>query len=396
MTYPDSNRLPVNQKLLYKSFKYRISTSKMIHAKFEHTLDLCRELYNAGLQERRDAWALNRVRISYFDQQNQLPALKILRSDLNDVYSQVLINSLQRLDKSFKAFFSRIKKGVQAGFPRFKGKHYFDSFCFPQGGFKLLGTKLYLSKIGTVRLRLSRPLVGQMKTCTIKRECDKWYVIFVCEIVPKPLPMTGSHIGIDVGLENFATLSDGTMIENWKYNTSMQKQLRIAQRRVSRRKKGFHRHRRAVMLLKKIHRHIFNQRADFQHKLSTMMINQHDTICVENLNIFGMSKGILSKQIHDVSWSSFFRKLAYKAESAGRSLVKVAPQFTSQDCSQCGNRLKKDLSLRHHNCLKCGLSLHRDHNAALNILRLGLSLKEPTWNTSSCVSLESPSMPVVV
>ncbi|HEX8265313.1 MAG TPA: transposase, partial [Pyrinomonadaceae bacterium] len=191
-----------------KSYKFKIRRpSKAVVARFEETLNICRELYNAALQERRDAWRLNRVSISYFDQSKQLTEIKTIREDLSAVYSQILEGALKRLDKTFKAFFSRCKKGEKAGFPRFKGQNRFDSFCFRQSGFKLIGDKLTLSKIGSVRIRLSREIEGKIKTCTIKREVDGWFVIFVTETEKELLEKTGKTCGVDVGLENFATLS---------------------------------------------------------------------------------------------------------------------------------------------------------------------------------------------
>ena len=178
---------------------------------------------------------------------------------------------------------------------------------------------------------------------------------------------TGKQIGIDVGIESFATLSDGTRIDNFKYFESTQKKLRVTQRRVARRKKGSNRRRKAVNQLRKIHQKIKNQRADFQHKFSTWLVKEYDLIAIEKLNIGGMSKSILAKQIHDVAWGSFFQKLKYKAENAGKELIEVNPRGTSQTCV-CGNGVRKKLSQRWHDCNVCGLSIHRDHNSALVIL----------------------------
>jgi len=154
-----------------KAFKFKLKVSRNVQSKFEQTLNLCRELYNAGLQERRDAWKLNRISISYQDQQNQLPDIRKSRQDVGQIYSQVLQDALKRLDKTFKSFFSRAKRKEKAGFPRFKGQNRYDSFTFPQanGCFRLDGNNLYLSKIGKVKIRLSRDMTGKVKTCTIKR-----------------------------------------------------------------------------------------------------------------------------------------------------------------------------------------------------------------------------------
>ena len=374
-----------------KAFKFKIKRpSKAIVQKFENTLDLCRELYNAGLQERRDAWKLNRISISYQDQQNQLPEIKAVRDDVRLVYSQVLQSALKRLDKTFKAFFSRVKKGERAGFPRYKGNNRYDSFTFPQanGCFRLDGNNLYLSKIGKVKIHLSQTMIGKVKTCTIKREVSGWFVIFTVETDKEILPKTGKSIGIDAGIENFMTLSNGEQIENFKYFETSQKRLRVAQRSVSRKKKGSQSRKQAVIQLKKIHQRIKNRRNDFAHKVSTRLVKDFDVIAIEDLNIKGLAKGILAKQIHDVAWHSFFQKLEYKAECAGRKLIKVNPNYTSQTCL-CGRREKKTLANRWHHCLECGLSIHRDILSSRIILSLGQSGKELTYLNRESVSLES-------
>lgn len=377
-----------------KAYKFKIKRpSKAVINRFEQTLDLCRGLYNAALQERIGAWKEQRISITRFDQANQLPEIKKTCPEYKEVYSQILGDVLNRLDKTFKSFFSRVKKGEKTGFPRFKGQNRFDSFCFPQKGFSLKNDKLTLSKIGTMRIHLSREIVGTIKTCIIKREVDGWFVVFTVEDEKQPLPKTGQSVGLDVGIENFVTLSDGTQIDNSRFFESAQKKLRVAQRRVSRRKKGGNQRRKAVFQLRKIHAKIQNQRNDFQHQISTRLVKEYDLIAIEDLNVVGLSKGILSKQVHDVAWSGFFSKLKYKAENADKMLNKVRPHFTSQDCSACGERAKKDLSLRVHHCLVCGLRLHRDHNAAKNILKsaLGQSVEELTYAVGQSVSLESLS-----
>ncbi len=185
-----------------KAYKFKLKTSKSVREKLELTLNLCRELYNSGLRERIDAYRINQVSISYQDQQNQLPEIKEIRDDLKDVYSQVLQDALKRLDKTFAAFFGRVKRKEKAGFPRFKGANRYDSFTFPQatGGFRLDGNNLYLSKIGKVKIRLSQAMVGKVKTLTIKREVSGWFAIFTVETTKEILPKTGKQIGIDAGV----------------------------------------------------------------------------------------------------------------------------------------------------------------------------------------------------
>lgn len=355
-----------------KGFKFKIKRPrKSIVAKFEQHLDLCRELYNAGLQERIGAWQECSISISYQDQQNVLPEIKTVREDLNGVYSQVLQDVLKRLDKTFKAFFSRVKKGERrVGFPRFKGKNRYDSFTFPQanGCFRLEGNSLFLSKIGKVKIHLSQNILGKVKTCTIKREVSGWFVIFTVETEKELLPKTGLSIGIDAGIETFMTLSNGEKIENFKYFENSQKELRKKQRNVARKKKGSKSRKDAVIQLCKTHEKIKNKRHDFAHKLSTRMVKDFDLIAIEDLNIKGMSRGNFAKQIHDVAWNSFFQKLEYKAECAGKKLIKVNPNGTSQTCI-CGAKVNKTLAQRWHHCLECGYSNHRDIVSAKVILK---------------------------
>ncbi|MGI8642018.1 MAG: RNA-guided endonuclease InsQ/TnpB family protein [Pyrinomonadaceae bacterium] len=389
-------------KAIIKSFKFSIKPSKAQTAKLENTLNLCRNIYNAALQERRNAWELNRINITRFDQDKQLPFIKQTNPEYKDVHSQVLQDVLKRLDKSFQGFYRRVTRKQKAGYPRFKGKNRFDSFCYAQSGFNLLGNKLALSKIGTLKIKLSRNIVGKVKTCQIKRECGKWFVIFTVETcVEEGLPKTGESVGLDMGISAFCTLSDGSAIDNFKYYESTNKKLRVAQRSVSRKKKGSGCRKKAVLKLRQIHNRIKNQRTDFQHKVSTHLVKQFDLIAIEKLVILGMSRGIFGKQILDASWASFFQMLRYKAENADKKLVEINPNYTSQDCSRCGNRVKKDLSQRVHHCLHCGLVLDRDTNAAKNILRLGqetemfplpkeVSRKDIKWAVAPCLSLESP------
>jgi putative transposase len=358
------------------TFKYRLYPNRQQREKLQATLDVCRELYNAGLQERRDAWSSHRKGIGYLAQANQLADIKTVRDDLAAVHSQVLQDVLRRLDKTFHSFFLRVKRHQKTGFPRFRSKNRYDSFTYPQTGFKLNG-RLSLSKIGDIKIKLHRPVKGEIKTLTIKRENGFWYACFSCVVEPEVLPTNDQAVGIDVGLNSFAVLSDGTEIANPRLYKQMQKRLRRAQRRVTRRKKFSKRWKKAVRLLAKMHRKVFHQRHDFQHQLSRDIVNHYGVIVVEDLNVQGLSRGRLSKSVHDAAWAAFLAKLAYKAESAGRQLVAVDARGTSQRCP-CGQANRKRLSNREHVCIRCGLLTTRDHAAAMEILRLGRSLQSLT------------------
>lgn len=378
-------------KVIRKSFKFRIYPTKSQVKTLEVQLSEARFLYNAALQERRDAWKLNKVSISYFDQSNQL---KEIRNDGNLEFANFSASQdiLRRVDKAFKAFFNRIKKNQKAGFPRFKGKNRFNSFTFPKynNGCKIKENgKLYLQGIGDIKLKLHREVTGKIKTITVKKECEKWYVFFSVESVAEILPDNQFFVGIDVGLNAFATLSNGEQISNPRWFQTSQKKIRVANRSIARKQKGSSQRRKAVTRLKKIYAHIYNQRQDFQHKISRQIINNYGLIAVEDLNIKGLAKGMLGKQVLDASWGSFLSKLSYKAESAGRRFIKVNPNGTSQNCSVCGKNVQKPLKVRLHSCSNCGVVLDRDVNAAQNILTLGLSVLDVTYAVGQSVSNKS-------
>jgi putative transposase len=226
-------------------------------------------------------------------------------------------------------------------------------------------------------VRWSRSLEGRPKTVTIAREADGYYVCFSCAEVPThPLPSTGQETGIDLGLESFATLSDGTMIHNPRCYRKAERALKTAQRRVSRRKKGSNRRRKAVKLLAKAHLKVKRQRQDFRHKTALALVQTNDTIHHEDLQAANMVRNHhLAKSISDAGWSAFLAILSAKAACAGRQAVAVPPAYTSPACSGCGVIVAKGLFIRWHRCPDCGTSLHRDHNAARNIERAGRALR---------------------
>lgn len=352
---------------MIKVFRYRIYPSKAQVEKLSFQLAVCCELYNAALQERRDAWKIQRKRITWFDQNYQLKEVRRLRPDVATVNAQALENALKRVDLAFKSFFRRVAQGTKAGYPRFRSARRYDSITFRQMGDALIGNTLRVSKIGNVQVKAHRPLVGSVKTLTIKREAGRWFALFTVESESAPLPFSANTIGIDVGLNHFATLSNGATIQNPRWFRVAQAKLRCLQRRVTRRKKGSNRRRKAVLLLQRFHNHIRDQRRDFHHKESRKIINQNGLIAVEDLNVKGLASGILAKSVHDAGWSNFLFYLAYKAESAGRVFVKVDPRGTSQTCT-CGAEVRKTLAQRWHLCLNCGLSADRDHVSAQVIL----------------------------
>ena len=352
-----------------KAFRFKIKKpSKAVVEVFETTLDLCRELYNAALQERVGAWKEKHLAINRFDQDKQLPQIKKLRPEFKEIHSQILQDILKRLDKTFKSFYARIKRGEKPGFPRFKAGSRFNSFTFPQSGFSLQNDKLTLSKIGIMKIRLSRNILGKIKTCTIKREVDGWYVIFAVETEKMFLPKTNQNIGIDVGLENFATFSNGIQIGNPRFLRNSEKNLKKTQRSVCRKKKGSNRRIRTVKLLQKKYLKIRRQRQDFLHKTANQIVQKFDDIAIEDLKIGNMVKNPrLGKSITDACWGYFVQFLEYKAEDAGKRVWKVNPSGTSQICI-CGEKVEKTLRVRHHKCVQCGYENHRDIVSAQIIL----------------------------
>lgn len=352
------------------TYKYRLYPTKSQALFLEGELREACSLYNAALEERIGAWKTCRKSINYYDQANQL---KAMRADgcLTLASTSCSQNVLRNLDKAFKAFFLRVNRGTTPGFPRFKSFRRFNSLTFPQygNGCKLLDTgRIRIRGAGHVKIKLHRPIEGIIKTFTITREAGRWYGCFSLVRDAAPLPSSDAKIGIDVGLTHFATLSDSTGIETPGYYRRAQAKLRVAQRRLSRRtSKHGKRRRKAVLLLQKAHATIAHQRSTFHHKLSRDLVNRYGLIAVENLNIKGLAGGMLAKSVHDAGWSQFLTFLTYKAEDAGRELVKVDPRGTSQICT-CGASVPKRLKDRWHLCHVCGLSLPRDHVSAQVIL----------------------------
>lgn len=337
-------------------------------------LNECRWLYNELLEQRKLAHEDLGISLSKYQQSMLLPLLKEGRPALEQVHSQVMQNVVDRLDKAFQAFFRRCKLGEEPGFPRFRGMHRYNSFCYPQSGFFLIGKDLKLSKIGNIRVKMHRPIEGEIKTCTLRRNASgNWDVSFSCEVNVDPLAPKQEAIGIDVGLEHFATFSNGQEIVNPRFFKYGEKTLAKAQKKLSLLKKGTPKRRKQGKVVAKVHERISNQRKDFCHKESKKIIDQYQYICIEDLNIKKMVEGSrLAKSITDASWNQFRQFLTYKAVEAGRKLEMVNPAYTSQDCSQCKHREEKKLSERMHCCSRCGYTATRDLNAAQNILALGL------------------------
>jgi len=357
-----------------KTFQFRLHPTKAQAKLLQAQLDECRWLYNELLSQRKIAYEELDTSLSKYQQLMFLPLLKEERPSLKMVHSQVLQNVVERLDKSFQAFFRRCKAKEKPGFPRFRGMHRYDSVCYPQSGFLLLGKEISLSKVGRIRIKMHRSIEGEIKTCTIKKTASgAWDVTLSCEVKTVPLEPKTEAIAVDVGIESFATLSNGNKIANPRFFKKGEKALAKAQRKLNKLQKGTKERRKTGKAVAKIHERIKNQRKDFCHKQSRKIVDQYQYICIEDLNIKNMIKGShFAKNIVDVSWNQFRQFLTYKAAEAGRKLGLVNPAYTSQICSQCGHLEPKKLAEREHKCSQCGYTAHRDFNAAQNILALGL------------------------
>lgn len=360
---------------MLKAFKYRIYPTNVQAQAIDQTIRLCQQLYNAALEHRRYSYKHGGISVNYHDQANELREIKKELPEYKTVYSQVSQDALKRLDKAYQNFFRRVKQGETPGFPRFQSYKRYNSFTYPQSGFSLSGSHLQLSKIGSVKVKLHRAIMGKMKTCTIVRKNDRYYVCFSAEVEEQVVPLTYQDIGIDMGIKEFCITSDGELMTNPKYYRLTEAKLRKQQQSVSRKKKGSERRKKAIGVLARTHEHIFNQRRDNAFKVANNLLQKYDTICREDLQIANMVKNHkLAKSISDAGWGLFFNILEAKAKQVpGKRVIAVDPKFTSQMCSRCKQIVKKSLAVRVHRC-ECGLVIDRDVNAAINILNRGLAL----------------------
>lgn len=342
------------------------------------TLRECRVLYNTLLAERRDAYTQTGKSPSLYAQQGRFPDLKEMNPALREVHSQVLQNVAVRIDLAFKAFFRRVKAQEKPGYPRFRRANRYDSFTYPQSGFRVESGRVFLSKIGHVKAVIHRPLEGTIKTATVRKSATgKWFVCFSCEVETEPLPESTQTVGVDVGLKDIIATSDGESVPAPRFLRKEEKELARTQRRLSEAPKGSRERAKRRKMVAKVHERINNKRTNFAHQQSLRLVNRYGFIVVEDLCVNRMNKNhCFAKSIMDAAWTDLTGKLTYKAEWAGRTLVRVNPAYTTQDCSCCGHRQLMPLWRRVYDCPNCGLCVDRDTNAAKNILRLGLQSQE--------------------
>jgi putative transposase len=337
--------------MLY-SYAYRLYPNRLQTEALARLLELHRELYNAALEERREAWRRSRVSLTYTDQANQLKDIRTLRPEVAALNYSACQQTLRRLHKAYQAFFRRMRTGDTPGYPRFKSRSRFNSvaFVFGDGATRRNG-RLNLQGIGVIKVKWHRPLPGSavIKQVVVKRPGDAW---------------------------------------------SAERQLRRQQRRVARRQRSSQGWRQAVRQVAKTHGHIANQRRDLAHQLSTRLVRTYRLIGVEALNVQGLARSRLAKSVHDAAWAQLLAMLDYKVAKTGSRVIRVDPRGTSQMCSGCGREVPKDLGQRVHRCPHCGLELDRDVNAARNILRLALnslgrSDESLTWAVAPSVLSEA-------
>ena len=362
--------------------KFRMYPNRQQEAQLELTLDTCRYLYNLALADRKIAYETEGISRSYEDQAAMLVAEK-KDGNFKGVFSQVLQDVLRRLDKSFKAFFRRVKAGEKPGYPRFKGLGWYKSFTYPQVGYKLEGSKLTLSKIGSIRIFKHREVEGRIKTCTIKKDnLGHWYAVLVSEVEDVSPIEPKTAIGVDVGLKSLVALSSGETVEYPRYYIKAEKKLAVALRNLARKKKGSANRLKAKRKVAKLHQKIQHHRDEFLHQVSRKLVDSADLIAFENLNINGMLKNRhLAKHIQDHAWGKLIQFTQSKAAKAGKVVELVDARYTSQKCSQCGIIVPKTLVERVHRCSNCGIEMDRDVNASLNIRTLGLrgrAYQDPT------------------
>jgi putative transposase len=354
-------------------------------------LGLLRRQYNYRLGERFNWWEQNRCDINacplicylpelkddpdFYSQKRDLVNSKTLFPEYKTVHSQVLQNCIERVKKTFERWLKGDSNGKKSGRPRFKGVGRYRSFTFPQVKQDCIdGRFIKLPSFGNVKLILHRPLpVGfKIKTATITQKADGWYVVLSLEDASVPaltpdIPTMDNTIGIDMGLKAFLVTDEAEEVAIPQHYRKAEKQLKRLQRSLSRKKKGSNRRKKAIKRVARQHLKVANQRKDFHYKTAKKLLNRGKNIGHEALNIKGIARTRMAKSTHDAGWGTFLQILSIKAERAGVMTIAVNPNGTTQDCSNCGQKVLKTIRDRWHSCPHCGLELDRDHNAAINI-----------------------------
>lgn len=383
--------------LMWTAYQYRLRLTTTQQATIDQWLELARRQYNYRLSERFNWYEQNRCNINACPLICHLPELK----DRPDFYSQKrdLVNSkkrfpeykelpshtlqdvIARVEKTFDRCLSGQSNGKRSGKPRFKGQGRFRSITFPDPvkPEHINGRFIQLPKIGKLKMIQHRPLpVGfKVKTATIIKKVDGYYITLSLQdsrvpVITSDDPDMGNTIGIDMGLKSFLVDDSGEEIPAPQHYRRSEKRLKRLQRSLSRKKKGSLRRKKAIKQVSKAHLKVSNQRKDFHYKSAKKLLSQGKHVAHEKLNIKGIARTRLAKSTHDAGWGQFLEILSIKAERAGLLAIAVNPNGTSQNCSGCGTKVPKELKDRLHVCPECGLTLDRDHNAAINIKYLAV------------------------
>jgi putative transposase len=331
---------------MLRTFQFRLLPNATQVAALTRILEDNCETYNAALQERRDAWKLQRKSITYRDQQDELtelrqnPAFQWMACDIQR-------DPLRRVDRAFKAFFRRSKSGEKPGFPRFRSRRRYDSFSFSLPVVRDKSVKV--PNLGDLRARGGRPISGRAKLCTVKRDGKRWNASVVCDLGPAPEKCAVSNaVGIDVGVSALATLSDGTVVENPRWTRKHEARIAAANRKLALKQKRSKNRIRAREALRRAHQRAASARLNYIHHVSKWLVENYDLIAYEDLKIRNMVRSNLAKSILDAAWGLLIWCTSYKAEQTGRWAVPVNPYRTSQKCSGCGRLVPKTLKDRVH------------------------------------------------
>jgi putative transposase len=362
----------VNVAGMILTYCYRLLPSKAQHRVLEATLEGQRQLYNAALEERVGAYRNAGLARTYFDQCKALTEWRRSDSEAASVPLCLQRWTLKQLHEAYRGFFRRVKAGAKPGFPRFRSKRRFDSFGFCEfSGIGLDNGRLRFKGMpGGLRVHLHRPLPEgvPIRSCVFRRDVKGWKVGFAVE-VPTALQRLGSRVvGVDLGISTFAAFSDGGFVPSLKAARRAERGLRKANRALARKTRGSRGRRAARMAVARCHSKTARARLDHLHKAGARLVSNYEVVVVEKLNVKGLARSALAKDVHDASWAKFISMLRYKAACAGTRLIEVDPYDTSQDCSGCGIRVPKALGERLHQCPHCELAIDRDLNAARNIL----------------------------
>jgi putative transposase len=371
--------------------QYRLRPTAQQQATMERWLDMLRSQYNWMLSERFQWWEENRSAVNAcplichipelkdqpyrYSQQRALVSLKQSRPWYKELYAQVLQDVAKRVQRTFDRYLKGDSNGNRSGRPRYKGKGRYRSFTYPQASINWIDGKfIKLPKIGAIKVIWHRPLPDgfTLKTAILSKKADGWYITLTLEdqSVPEFTPETttaDNTIGIDMGLKSFLVTSDAEVVDIPQPYRKAEKRLIRLQRQLSKKKKGSNRRQKAVRRVARAHQKVANQRKDFHCKTAKRLLNQGKHIAHEDLNIKGIARSKLAKSTHDAGWGTFLQILSTKAEKAGLRTIAVNPNGTTQDCSNCGQKVPKTIRDRWHSCPHCGCELDRDHNAAINI-----------------------------